>query len=146
MKTIRLGNIIKGSQYAYLKDLEIDIINVKIIKDKNELHLFLQSKNIIDIDLYEDINLFFKSVFHSIDIKTYIKYLADIHEEKVLKLYFNNIKKKIQEESSSSNSWIDGLDYKIENDVLVLIVPNETALFSMKRNGLIGNLKNLIQN
>ena len=140
MKSIYLKEVIKDGKYEHLKNLDIKIVNVEIIKEKMELVLKLNSNEIINNKTLKEIRKFFQEIFDDFSIRLFMKYLIDINEEHNLKIYIDNIKDIIQEEIPSSSSWIEALKYEVDNDTLSLIPPNSMAYFSMVRNGLMDKL------
>lgn len=141
MKSIKLRDLIKNEKYDYLKELEIEVIKVNIIKEKMKLVLTLESTTMLDNSYYKDITTLFKEIFNSFEIIIDIRYSIDINDEKNMNIYVENIKRIIMKDIPSSSSWIDDLNYSVHNDKLVLVIPNQMALFSVERNGLIHNLK-----
>ena len=51
MKTIYIKELIRDRKYDYLKEFNIKIYKIKILKDTMEMKVFLESDNILVADL-----------------------------------------------------------------------------------------------
>lgn len=146
MKRIKLTSLVKDEKDSQLGELDIDIVKVEVVRELMEINLFLEAKEIIDLRQQEKIEQFLSEKFPLFKVKTKIKYSLNKEQlEKVMGSYIKNLGLIIQEGIPSANSWLDKLDYKVNEGTLTLILPNELALFSMNRNGLVSLLKNKVQ-
>ncbi|MGN9164070.1 PolC-type DNA polymerase III [Tissierellaceae bacterium HCP3S3_D8] len=142
MKKTYLREIIKDDRYAYLKTIDMAIVEVEIIKETMELSLRLDSEVIVENIVIEDIKKLLSETFKDFDVKLNIRYLVDMNRDNNLNKYMDIITDIIQEEVPSSSSWIKALQYRVEGDTVHLTTPNSMAYFSIKRNGLMNRLSN----
>ncbi len=144
MKKIYLKSIIKDREYEHLKNMNITIDEVEIVKETMTLSLKLNADEIIESTILEDIENLFSNIFGDFNIKLIIVYSLDICKDDNLGKYMDIIKELIQEEIPSSSTWITELEYRVKDNTLYLTTPNSTSYFSMSRNGLMNRLSDKV--
>lgn len=144
-KAINLNQIINNDKYNYLKEFNILITGVKIIKEKMDLHLEMRSNKILNTAEYNDVEELLKDNFAEFNLTMDI--VSDLVIDKLdMDTYIIDLKHIIQESIPSSSSWINELTWKKLDDVLTIIPPNQMASFSMERNGLMNELRSKVEN
>ena len=146
MKKISLKEILKEEKYAHLVSNPIDIINIKIDKEKMELFMVLESSDIISFKHFNEIKKHFEIAFEKFNITLIINYKFDITDEKNKINYMESIKEYIHSLIPSSISWLDELSYAFNEDLLSLEFPNDISLASLKRKDIINKLKSRVEN
>ena len=144
MKNVSLKDFINDERYFHLKDFNIHVSKVNLVKEKMEINISLKSAKFINIEIQKDREALFQEKVEDFTIMVDIDYAIDVEKNKKNKEYIEEIKEMIFNNIASSSSWIKNLRFKIEEDSFLLIFPNEMSLFSMKRSGYIKELKNLI--
>lgn len=144
MKNIKLKELIKDNKYKHLKNVNIEITRVKILKEKMKLLLTLKAQELINEVISEDIYKLFNDLFNDFNIELNLVYELDIYDEDNFQEYIKNLNRIIRKEIPSSRSWIKDVEYKIEDKNLYLIPPNSMVFFSLNRNGLISKLREKI--
>lgn len=144
MKNIKLKELIKDNKYKHLKNVNIEITGVKILKEKMKLLLTLKAQELINEVISEDIYKLFNDLFNDFNIELNLVYELDIYDEDNFQEYIKNLNRIIRKEIPSSRSWIKDVEYKIEDKNLYLIPPNSMVFFSLNRNGLISKLREKI--
>ncbi|NLY47105.1 MAG: PolC-type DNA polymerase III [Tissierella sp.] len=144
MKTIYLTELIRDKKYDYLREFNIKIFKIKIVKDTMEMNIFLESDNILDTETTKDIDELFKSNFGDFELKITIRYNIDLNLETVFKTYIDNVKTFIKDKIPSSTSWIEGLKFDLNDIILNLTIPNPIAMHSINNNGFVGDLRDKI--
>ncbi|NLC02864.1 MAG: PHP domain-containing protein, partial [Tissierellia bacterium] len=143
-KVINLNGIIKDEKYNYLKEFNIQISGVKIIKESMDLYLDLESNNMLNPAEYNDVVRLLKDNFPEFNLNIDITYL-DLVDNLDINLYIDSLKQVIQSSIPSSASWINDLKWEKKEDILVIIPPNQIANFSLERNGLLQDLGNRVK-
>lgn len=143
-KVISLNGIIKDEKYNYLKEFNILISGVKIIKESMDLYLDLESNHMLNTEEYNDLVRLLQDNFSDFNLKIDISYL-DLVDNLDINLYIDSIKQIIQSSIPSSTSWINDLKWDKKEDILVMISPNQMANFSLERNGLLQDLGNRVE-
>ena len=140
---VLLKNIINDDKYSHLAKYNINIEKVTVLKADMELILDLEIGEKIEKKIIEDLNLMFTDIFKDFKIK--LNKIEKIPSEGInIDALFNDITELILEEIPSGRSWIKGIEWEVEKDYLKLILPNQMAFFSVKRNGLVDNITKLI--
>ncbi len=140
---VLLKNIINDDKYSHLAKYNINIEKVTVLKADMELILDLEIGEEIEKKIIEDLNLMFTDIFKDFKIK--LNKIEKIPSEGInIDALFNDITELILEEIPSGRSWIKGIEWEVEKDYLKLILPNQMAFFSVKRNGLVDNITKLI--
>lgn len=143
-KNISINDMIKDDKYNYLKGFDITITNVKIIKEKMELHLDLESNHILDSEQSKHLDEILIKSFAEFRIITNINYSNNIDIED-LDSYIKILNPIIQNSVASSSSWLNQIKWEKDDESIVLIPPSQMAYFSIDRNGLMENLKDRVK-
>ncbi len=146
MKAIYLTELIKDKKYDYLKEFNIRIFKVEILKDTMEMKMFLESDSILDDNSTKDIEQLFNTNFSDFKLDLSFKYNIDMNSKDVIKIYMNNVKSFFKDKIPSSTSWIEGIKFDLSKTTLDLIVPNPIAMHSINSNGFVRDLRNKIFN
>ncbi|HLR21410.1 MAG TPA: PolC-type DNA polymerase III [Tissierellaceae bacterium] len=144
MKSIKFKELVIDDKYKDLKNINVQIVEVKIVKSRMELLLNLQSKEIINDDLYKSLYNFFREKFEDFNIKLHLRYDLNIQDDNNFRKYKEIINSIILDQIPSSRSWIKDLKYRIKDKTLFLTPPNSMVFFSLDRNGLITKLRDKI--
>ncbi|MEY8415789.1 PolC-type DNA polymerase III [Tissierella praeacuta] len=139
-----LSQLITKKEFNDIRDLEIIISKIEIIKKTMSLIVHLESFNLINNVMASKINKFFKDKFTGFQIVIRIQYNITGNTEEKIRFYEDNILDVIKTEIESSSSWIEDLKWEISNDSLVIFPPNKVAYYSLERNEIIKKIKNII--
>lgn len=140
---VLLKDIINDNKYNHLAKYNINIKKVTVLQDDMKLILDLEHSEEIEKKIMEDLNLMFSDIFKDFKIK--VNAIETIPNDKInIDALLNDITELILEEIPSAGSWIKGIEWEVEKDYLKLILPNQMAFFSVKRNGLVANITKLI--
>lgn len=138
--------LIKDEKYNNVKDLDISIKKVEIVKNKMDLLIYLESTNIIKEIEYIDINNMFNEMFEEFKADIRIRYkIEGINIEKI-KFYEESLVEFIKSKIQSGSSWIEDLQWEISDDSLIIFPPNQIAFFTMEKNGMKEDIKNKLLN
>ena len=116
MGTISLNEFIKDERYNYLKDLNIDILKVNLIKEEMNINIVLNSDRFINKNTFQDLGRLFGEKLEDFSIVLDINYDIDHEKIKDNQGYIEEIRNIISKTVPSSSSWIKDLNYKIEED------------------------------
>lgn len=146
MKTIeqKLISVISKEEFNWIKNFNIEITKVMIIKEAMELKIHFETSNLImDKDL-NSIKKIFGKVFIEFKIEIKLKYnIRGTSKEKII-FYEKKLIESIKSDIQSGGSWVDDLSWEIINDSLIIFPPNQIALFTIERNGIIEGIRNRI--
>lgn len=129
--------------YNLLETLDIDnnkelmskvlIERVKVNINNKTLQLLLKSKNIIPLDLIDEIKKTLLNKFIGLDDVIILIDYKDIEcsEESLIDIYMPNILQLIKKEIPSSLAWIDSIKWKIDGDILNISIGTEIALSAL---------------
>nr|WP_300004579.1 PolC-type DNA polymerase III [Tissierella sp.] len=145
MKKISLSEILKEEKYSHITSKAIFIKSIRIDKENMELFIDLESEKIIEVTIFEEIRKFFKLGFERFKVILNINYTFDIRVEANKNIYMKNLKEYINSLIPSSVSWSEGLSYTFDEEVLTLEFPNDIALITLERQGIIDKLKGKIK-
>ncbi len=145
MEIISLNKIIKEEKYSHLLSVPINITNIRIDKEKMDLHINLESSEIVSYKYFLEIEKYFENLFEEFNLRLKIKYNTNIEFDKNRKLYIQNIKEFINSLIPSSISWIEELSYDFTNNNLSLEFPNEMSFLSLEKQGTLRRLKDKVK-
>src|SRR5699024_8254952 len=106
MKSIKFKELVIDDKYKDLKNINVQIVEVKIVKSRMELLLNLESKEIINDDLYKSLYNFFREKFEDFNIKLHLRYDLNIQDDNNFRKYKEIINSIILDQIPSSRSWI----------------------------------------
>jgi DNA polymerase-3 subunit alpha (Gram-positive type) len=143
---LNLNELIKDEKYKNIKNLDISIKRVEIVKSKMDLIIYLETEKIIKEIEYIDISRMFNELFKEFKSDIQVKYnIEGTHVEK-LKFYEESLVEFIKSKIQSGSSWIEDLQWEISNDSLIIFPPNQIAFFTMEKNGMKEDIKNKLLN
>lgn len=143
---LNLNELIKDEKYKNIKNLDISIKRVEIVKSKMDLIIYLETEKIIKEIEYIDITKMFNELFKEFKSDIQVKYnIKGTHVEK-LKFYEESLVEFIKSKIQSGSSWIEDLQWEISNDSLIIFPPNQIAFFTMEKNGMKEDIKNKLLN
>ncbi len=144
MKEISLSEFIQDDKYSHLKNKDLNIVQVEILKDEMDMNLKCVSQEVLENNEVSDIERMFCEKFQDFNINLKIEYDCKLDGEN-MKCYIRNIKEIILASTPSSKSWIDDLEFELINSSLKIYTANKFATMSISRNGLEDKLKKKIQ-
>ncbi|WP_313756530.1 PolC-type DNA polymerase III [Tissierella sp.] len=139
-----LSQLITKEEFNDIKDLEVIINKIEIIKKTMSLIVYLESSNLINNVMAVKINKILKEKFTEFQIVIRIQYNITGNTEEKIRFYEKKLLEIIESEIQSSSSWIQDLKWEISNDSLVIFPPNKVAYYSLERNGIIKKINNII--
>ena len=142
-KHISINEMIKDDKYNYLKQFNIRITSVKIIKEKMELHLDLESNNILKPEHSNHLDEILMNSFAEFRIITNVNYSINIDVED-LDSYIEILNPIIQNAIPSSSSWLNNIKWERDDESLIIVPPSQMAYFSIERNGLMEKLRDRV--
>ncbi len=145
MQKISISELIKDDKFNNLKELNLSIYRVLVIKEEMTLKFFLETGNILNQKSVNDLSQLMTISFPAFKIEIDIKYHIDIKSKEIVQLYMNSIKEFINVKIPSSISWIEGLKFNIYDNILELILPNPLAMHSLDRNGYKDDIINKVR-
>ncbi len=131
-----LSKLINKEEDYDIKNLEILIKKVEIVKDTMELIVYLESSNLINKELIERINIILSEYFNEFKVLLKITYNISGSNEEKLNFYKDSLIELIESQIQSSKSWIGDLKWEINEDSLIVIPPNKIAYYSMTNSGI----------
>ena len=143
-KHISINEMIKNDKYNYLKPFNIRITSVKIVKEKMELYLDIESNNILEIEHSNHLQEILMTSFEEFKIITNINYTVNIDIED-LDSYIKILNPIIQNSIPSSSSWLNHIKWERNDESLIIIPPSQVAYFSIDRNGLMEDLRERVK-
>lgn len=143
---LNLKDLITEKEYENIKELNIYIKKVELIKNKMDLTILLESEKLIKQTEYKDINNIFNKRFEDFNNNVQINYNIEGSAVEKLKFYEENLVEFIKSKIQSGSSWIEDLQWEISNDSLIIFPPNQIAFFTMEKNGIKEDIKNRLLN
>lgn len=142
---IRLVDMIKDNKYSHLKDIDIVIDKVEILKESMELNISMESSRILEAFEVTDIKEFFQENFINFNINLEVKVKNDEIKEIDIEKYFERLNLILQERVASSKSWIKDSKWEKKEDIVIFHLPNMIAYFSLTRNGILDELRDQVK-
>ncbi|WP_353095271.1 PolC-type DNA polymerase III [Tissierella praeacuta] len=139
-----LSQLIIEEGFNEIKDLEIVINKIKLIKKTMSLIIYLESSKLINNVIADKINKIFKDKFAEFQILIKIQYNIKGNIEEKIKFYESNLLEIIKTDIQSSSSWIEGLKWEISNDSLIIFAPNKVSYYSLENSEIIEKIRNIL--
>lgn len=140
----KLGNLMSDSDKSLIKNSNLKINKVKIIKEAMDMEINLEScKLIVDKDASK-LNEIFQKKFTSFNTEIKFKYNTQGNFQERILFFEKRLIEYIKSNIQSENSWVDSLNWEVNNNSLIIFPPTETASFTISRNGITKSIEQKI--
>lgn len=128
---------------SYMGSIYIE--EVKLIAGDNRLEITLTSNSLVQENVLLSIKDFFQKKFKDIIVELNIKYDMPTNIDEIIVDYWNNILQHVEIEIPSSKTWINSLEYAIENSTIIIYPKNKGTKYAIEVNDLSGLIKSKIK-
>ncbi|GMG97100.1 PolC-type DNA polymerase III [Tepidimicrobium xylanilyticum] len=140
--SIRLAEVLKKNNIPIDSELDSIIIDkVKINRDLNLVEILLISNNIVEEKILDNITCLFKEKFDGLQVSLKIEYKIDKKNDEVMEKFWSNILYLVEKDLPSSRSWIDQLEYKINDESIIIYPLNGVISFALINNGIDNKIR-----
>lgn len=125
------------ADYIFVKKVQLNIKDkiVNIVLESEEL--------IIEKELSNTINSL-ENRFGGLNVLLKIEYNLSIELEDIINRYWANILYCIEKEIPSSSSWLEDLDFSLDNNCLTIFASNNIVYYALDQNNIADKIKDKI--